>query len=153
MEGTPISGAASGWRRWGVCDPSLTQTSWSVFQWKCGGGGGGGGGDDTQFLVDFLLMTSSGLQKLRHALDCWSQSLILVNRVMASAILTNDRNQLKEVRGQGKEVQNTEEHRWWRQGLRSLAHAAAMQLCPSSAAPWMLVFVKTEVRIKTDFNI
>lgn len=121
-------------------------------------GGTGGGtreGDDTQFLVDFLLMTSSGLQKLKHALDCWSQSLILVNRVMAGASLTNDSNQLKEVRGQGKEVEveNTEEHRRWRQGLRALALAAAMQLCPSSAAPSMLVFVKTEVRIKTDFNI
>lgn len=77
----------------------------------------GGGRDDTQFLVDFLLMTSSGLQKLKHALDCWSQSLILANRVTASTVLTNDRNQLKEVRGQRKEVENTEKHHRRRQGL------------------------------------
>lgn len=36
MEGTPISGAASGWRRWRVCDPSLTQNSCGV--WVCRGG-------------------------------------------------------------------------------------------------------------------
>lgn len=61
-----------------------------------------------QFLVDFLLMTSSGLQKQKHALYCWSQSLKLANRVTASTVPTNDRSQLKEVRGQGKEAETTE---------------------------------------------
>ena len=50
MEGTPISGAASGWRRWRVCDPSRIQTSCGVYE--CGGNRRG---DDTWIWQIFLL--------------------------------------------------------------------------------------------------
>lgn len=56
------------------------------------------------FLVDFLLMTSSGLQKLKHALDCLVPVFDTGKKVTASTVLTNERNQLKEVRGQREEV-------------------------------------------------
>lgn len=75
MEGTPISGAASGWRRWRVCDPSLTETSCGVFQCR-----GNWRGDDAWVWQIFLIMTpSSGLHTPKHTLlsRFFGHSLIL----------------------------------------------------------------------------
>lgn len=134
MEGTPISGAASGWRRWGVCDPSLTQTSWSVFQWR---GGGSRGRWDTvfgRFPPNDIIWPPETETHPGLLVPVFDTGKERPGELAQFWLMTETSWRKWEVRGRKWRPQK---HHWWRQGLRSLAHAVATQLCASTVGRWV----------------
>lgn len=95
MEGTPKCGAASGWRRWKVCDPSITQTSCGVFECR---GNYREDGDAWIWQILLCMTQSPGPHIPKHTKI--SNLLVSVFLILWSCKIffsTNDRTQQREV--------------------------------------------------------